>query len=144
LSTEALNKIARQEKFDLILSDIVMPGGIDGVELARLARQQGHKVLLTSGFPDLKTTHSGGETFDSGNVLKKPYRRADLQQAVRAALGGQSATRPNGASPAETDAGWPASTRTTPGPQHGPEKAWPELDPGWQTAVGQDHVQAES
>ena len=141
---EALNKIARQEKFDLILSDIVMPGGIDGVELARLARQQGHKVLLTSGFPDLKTTHSGGETFDSGSVLKKPYRRADLQQAVRAALGGQSATRPHGASFPETDAPFPASTCTTPAPRHDPEKAWPELDPGWQSAVGQDHVQAES
>jgi CheY-like chemotaxis protein len=141
---EALNTIARQEKFDLILSDIVMPGGIDGVELARLAREQGHKVLLTSGYPDLKTTHSGGETFDAGSILKKPYRRADLQQAVRAALAGQLATPANGASFPETDAGWPASPCTTPTPQHDPEKAWPELDPDWQSAVEQDHAQAEN
>jgi PAS domain S-box-containing protein len=99
---EALDAMARQEKFDLILSDIVMPGGIDGVELARLARQQGHKVLLTSGFPDLKTSHSGGATFDAGDVLKKPYRRADLQQAVRATLDG-SAAHPHGTSLLETD-----------------------------------------
>jgi CheY-like chemotaxis protein len=141
---EALNTMARRDKFDLILSDIVMPGGIDGVELARLAREQGHKVLLTSGFPDLKTTHSGGETFDAGSILKKPYRRADLQRAVRAALAGQSATRPNGASFPETDAGWPASPCATPAPQHDPGKAWPELDPGWQSAVDQGHAQVES
>jgi hypothetical protein len=116
-----------------------MPGGIDGVELARLARQQGHKVLLTSGFPDLKTTHSGGETFDSGSVLKKPYRRADLQQAVRATLDGPSPS-PHGASLPETGACLPASTCTTPDPQHDPETTWPELDPGWQSAVRQDHA----
>jgi hypothetical protein len=43
-------------------------------------------VLLTSGFPDLKSAHAGDETFEQSRILKKPYRRADLQQAVRAAL----------------------------------------------------------
>jgi PAS domain S-box-containing protein len=85
---EALDVMARMEPFDLILSDIVMPGGIDGVELARLAREQGHKVLLTSGFPDLNSAHAGDETFEQTRILKKPYRRADLHQAVRAALDG--------------------------------------------------------
>jgi len=84
---QALDVISRREKFDLILSDIVMPGGIDGVELARLAREQGHKVLLTSGFPDLKTAHMD-DGYDPGSILKKPYRRTELQQAVRAALDG--------------------------------------------------------
>jgi len=84
---QALDVISRREKFDLILSDIVMPGGIDGVELARLAREQGHKVLLTSGFPDLKTAHMD-DGYDPSSILKKPYRRTELQQAVRAALDG--------------------------------------------------------
>lgn len=87
-ATDALKTIASNKPFDLILSDIVMPGNIDGVELARLARAQGHRVLLTSGFTDLKVSHSGDASFDQSCILKKPYRRAELQQAVRAALDG--------------------------------------------------------
>jgi len=41
-------------------SDIVMPGSIDGIELARRTRQRRPtvKILLTSGYPDLKTSRA--------------------------------------------------------------------------------------
>jgi len=81
---EALELIAGAERFDLLFSDIVMPGPIDGVELARLARQQRPdlKVMLTSGYPDLKIARSSEESYVQWQILKKPYRRNELQQAL--------------------------------------------------------------
>jgi CheY-like chemotaxis protein len=86
---EALEVIASNEPLDLVFSDIVMPGPIDGIELAHLIRQRRPdlKVLLTSGYPDLKTTHSAQESYVQWDVLKKPYRRPDLKQALEAILG---------------------------------------------------------
>jgi len=75
------------DEFDLVFTDMMMPGGIDGFELAQLVleRWPGKKVLLTSGF-------SGGvadeleEQATGIIVLRKPYRKADLARAVRVAL----------------------------------------------------------
>lgn len=72
------------QEFDLVLTDMVMPGAVDGSALARLAAQRwpALRVLLTSGF-------SGGEADPEEEgmaVLRKPYRKADLANAVRAAL----------------------------------------------------------
>jgi len=85
---QALELIAGAESFDLLFSDIVMPGPIDGVELARLAREQRPdlKVMLTSGYPDLKTAHSSEESYVQWQILKKPYRRSDLQHALEEVL----------------------------------------------------------
>jgi CheY-like chemotaxis protein len=82
---EALKIIASPEPFDLLFSDIVMPGAIDGVELARLAAEQrtGLKIMLTSGFPDLK----GARSTEQRRILKKPYRRSELQHALEDILG---------------------------------------------------------
>ncbi len=86
---EALEVIAGKAPIELLFSDIVMPGPVDGVELARLAREQRPdlKVLLTSGYPDLKTARSSEESYVQWDILKKPYRRNDLQQALKGALG---------------------------------------------------------
>src|SRR5262249_5196935 len=74
---EALQVIASNEPLDLVFSDIVMPGPIDGIELARLIREcrPDLKVLLTSGYPDLKTTRSAEDSYLQWDILKKPYRR---------------------------------------------------------------------
>jgi len=86
---EALEIIAGTEPFDLLFSDIVMPGPIDGVELAKLARERrsGLKIMLTSGFPDLKNGRSAADSCEQWQILKKPYRRSDLQHALQGILG---------------------------------------------------------
>ena len=74
--------------FDLLISDMVMPGEIDGLDLAKMARQRWPKlaILLTTGFSDVIVDEAGdGKAVDFG-VLRKPYRKADLARAMRAAL----------------------------------------------------------
>jgi len=77
-----------EHPIDLVFTDVVMPGQIDGLALARLVlgRWPGKKVLLTSGFSagsdEPKAQVSGLHT------IFKPYRKAELAQAVRAALAG--------------------------------------------------------
>ena len=72
---------------DLVFSDIVMPGKVDGLELAKIAGQRwpALPVLLTSGFSGepLDGPESGAGSL---RFLRKPYRKADLGRAVRAAL----------------------------------------------------------
>jgi len=86
---EALKVIASPEAFDLLFSDIVMSGAIDGVELARLAAEQraGLKIMLTSGFPVLKSARSSEDSHEQWPILKKPYRRSELQRALQGILG---------------------------------------------------------
>ncbi len=73
---------------ELVFSDVHMPPGIDGFELAQeLRRRYPHiKILLTSGFPEM-ILNKGGIDGTGFTVLRKPYKRADLAKAVRAALG---------------------------------------------------------
>jgi CheY-like chemotaxis protein len=85
-AAEALDVIAGNESFDLLMTDVVMPG-MNGIELARTARERrGHlKVLLTSGFPDLKGT-IGADASLCHTILRKPYCREELSRALSAAL----------------------------------------------------------
>jgi CheY-like chemotaxis protein len=72
---------------DLLLTDIVMPGSMDGFALARVVQQRwpGIHVVLTSGFP--KELPSTTEDFGGKlHVLPKPYRRAQLAQLIREVL----------------------------------------------------------
>jgi PAS domain S-box-containing protein len=82
---EALPIIERGP-IDLLFTDIVMPGGMDGFELMRLAteRRPTLKILLTSGFPETKLD----EQVDTARVrlLVKPYRKSDLARLVRETL----------------------------------------------------------
>ncbi|HKH66872.1 MAG TPA: ATP-binding protein, partial [Reyranella sp.] len=78
----------RPDGFDLLISDMVMPGELDGLELAKTARQRWPKlaILLTTGFSDVIVDEAGdGKAVDFG-VLRKPYRKADIARAMRAAL----------------------------------------------------------
>ncbi len=80
---EALERISSDADIDLVFSDILMPGGMDGYELARRARElsPGVKVLLCSGYAQRMDDGS----FD-GVVLRKPYEAEELCAAIRRAL----------------------------------------------------------
>jgi signal transduction histidine kinase/ActR/RegA family two-component response regulator len=89
----ALARLER-ESFDLLFTDIVMPGGMHGPELAEAARrvQPGLKVLFTSGYAENAAIHHGHLPAGAG-LLQKPYRLADLATKIRAALDGNGGQR---------------------------------------------------
>ena len=83
----ALEILRLAGRIDLLLTDIVMPGGMNGHELAQRAAavRPDLKVLYTSGFPNGVSGH--GPSLKPGDLLlSKPYRRDELAQSVRAAL----------------------------------------------------------
>jgi CheY-like chemotaxis protein len=89
-ATAALALLER-EKIDVMFTDIIMAGAMDGYSLAQQAnaRFPALKVVLTSGFPQTKTTGPGIGVGDQGGafrLLSKPYRREDLARALRDAL----------------------------------------------------------
>ncbi len=86
--TEALECLKREPAIDLLFSDVVMPGGISGYELAEQAvtMQPGIKVLLTSGYTG-KAAISGDQTRAETNVLVKPYTQLDMASRIREILG---------------------------------------------------------
>ena len=80
-------------KFDPLFTDVVMPEGMSGYDLAKAAQdlQPGLKVLLTTGYADQLPTGSVG-MHGAQRMLYKPYRRGNLARAVRAVLDGERGT----------------------------------------------------
>jgi PAS domain S-box-containing protein len=73
--------------FDLVFSDVVMPGGLSGYDIARWIREHrpNTKIMLTSGYPDeVARTHDGNVR--AIKLLRKPYNRDELAQALRQIL----------------------------------------------------------
>lgn len=84
--TEAMRALESGRDFDLLFSDVVMPNGPNGVELAREAKRQSSeiKILLTSGYAEgLLDRHGAVEEFP---VLHKPFRASELARRVRSVL----------------------------------------------------------
>jgi CheY-like chemotaxis protein len=83
---DAIHLLKSGQEFDLLFSDVVMPNGVSGVELAREARRlnKGIKVLLTSGYArDVLERHQAVDEFP---MIDKPFRRAELAQRLRSIL----------------------------------------------------------
>ena len=82
-ATEALNRLQRGDKIDLVLSDVVMPGGMNGIALAQeLGNHYPHiPCLLTSGYSDVVQTAQSQYT-----ILRKPFQLPALEKAIREAL----------------------------------------------------------
>jgi CheY-like chemotaxis protein len=83
---DATTLLESDEPIALVLSDIVMPGGMTGYDVAEhvCSMKPDLKVLLTSGYSDL-----GGKMKKSARdikILAKPYTRAQLAWALRDAL----------------------------------------------------------
>jgi CheY-like chemotaxis protein len=89
-ASEALGVLNASQQVDLLMTDIMLGGGYSGPELAREVerRRSDLPVLFVSGFPQKKLEESG---FVSSEVsfLPKPFRKADVAHAVRAALDGK-------------------------------------------------------
>ena len=83
----ALDLLSYPERIDILFSDVVMPGGMNGAQLAELARKMRPdlKVLLTSGYT---TTATGGarELPEDVALLRKPYLREDLAAKLQSVL----------------------------------------------------------
>ena len=83
----ALDLLRYPERIDILFSDVVMPGGMNGAQLADQARQlrPNLKVLLTSGYTN---TATGGARALPSDValLRKPYLREDLAAKLQSIL----------------------------------------------------------
>jgi len=87
---EALNVLRSSEPIDLLFTDVIMPGSINGRELSieALKLRPDLKVLFTSGYTENAMDHDG--RLEQGvQLLRKPYRRSDLASMIRAALMGR-------------------------------------------------------
>jgi signal transduction histidine kinase/CheY-like chemotaxis protein len=88
-AAEAMTVLRREADIDVLFSDVVMPGGMNGAELAIEARRirPGLKVLLTSGYTAAVLTEDHGLS-ERLEVLRKPYRREELANKLRLVIGG--------------------------------------------------------
>lgn len=87
-ATAALAALADGGSIDLVFSDIVMPGELSGIELARRLRaaDPSRRIVLTSGFAEEIVRGEGRPPLEFP-VLRKPYALAELADAIADALG---------------------------------------------------------
>ena len=80
-------KLRANPEIDLLFTDIIMPGGMSGWELADQARQirPDLPILYSSGYA-LETLVEQGRAPTQSIILTKPYRKADLARTLREAL----------------------------------------------------------
>ncbi|WP_193557312.1 response regulator [Microvirga pakistanensis] len=78
----AATLLKANDRVRLVLSDVRMPGGLSGIDLARFIRSEKPdvQVLLTTGYVD------GEETIEDVELLYKPYRATDLAEKIQALL----------------------------------------------------------
>jgi CheY-like chemotaxis protein len=84
---EALAVVDAGNEFALLFTDVLMPGGLNGRQLAEevIRRRPSVKVLYTSGYAEDVLVHNG-RLDPKTELLVKPYHKAELARAVRDAL----------------------------------------------------------
>ncbi|WP_421997750.1 PAS domain S-box protein [Reyranella sp.] len=84
---EGLDRLKAGEPFDLLLTDVVMPGAINGHALAKAAAEVAPelRIVFMSGYTEDTMVHQG--RLDPGvRLLRKPFHKEDLARMVRGAL----------------------------------------------------------
>jgi len=81
---QALELLEQNPSIDLLFSDVVMPGGINGYELAELSEKKypDLKILLTSGYTQ-NAVEKNNQHQITVNLLRKPYTRKELANRLR-------------------------------------------------------------
>jgi len=84
---DAITKLTGHKPIDVLFSDIVMPGGLNGLDLAEKSRdlKPDIRVLLTSGY-SLDTLVARGRVQADTAILQKPYQKSDLAQRLHKLL----------------------------------------------------------
>jgi PAS domain S-box-containing protein len=91
----ALDLIGGHTKIDLLFTDVIMPGDMNGKQLAQAARalRPGLKVLYTSGYSD--GVFSQDDRMDQTvHLLNKPYQRLELARKIRQVLSSRQGRQP--------------------------------------------------
>jgi signal transduction histidine kinase/CheY-like chemotaxis protein len=86
-AAEAMAVIDGPQAIDLLFTDMIMPGSMNGRQLAAAAleRRAALRILYTSGYSNEAIVHHG--QLDAGVLLlAKPYRKSDLARMIRTAL----------------------------------------------------------
>jgi CheY-like chemotaxis protein len=86
-AAEALRVVDNDGSIDLLFTDVIMPGPMNGRQLVDVAltRRPALKTLFTSGYTENAIVHHG--RLDTGVLLlAKPYRKSDLARMIRMAL----------------------------------------------------------
>jgi len=88
-AAQAVAILQSGQPIDLLFSDVVIPGGTNGAELAVKARRLRPelKVLLTSGYTAAALSHEHGLP-DDLSLVAKPYQREELAKQLRQAISG--------------------------------------------------------
>jgi CheY-like chemotaxis protein len=80
--------LERGDPIDLLFTDVVMPGGMGGRQLAEnaAALRPSLKILFTSGYTENAVVHHG-RLGAGAHLLRKPYQRRELALKLRQLLG---------------------------------------------------------
>ena len=80
----ALEVAGREPEIALVITDILMPGGMNGVDLAQRLREWNPaiKIVYSSGFPADALTEKNGK-LSEGPLLRKPYQRDEFERLLR-------------------------------------------------------------
>lgn len=84
---EAISHLENGPPFDLLFTDIVLPGGMNGIDIAERAKalQPKIKILFTTGYAENATKHNG-QLAPEGMLVNKPYRKVELLEKVSTLL----------------------------------------------------------
>lgn len=88
---EAIEHLSGGAPFDCLFTDVVLPGGMDGVEIGEKAEilQPDIKILYTSGYTENTVTHNG-RLVPGVTLISKPFRQVELLEKIHSVLSGEN------------------------------------------------------